>query len=167
MAIAYGAESLRSQIKFAGFECKVQHPIFIDVLGKENGVLHVRVEKGALFPQKVDDFDGIAALPEEVAQIAVCTDLFAGRLAEFHERARVINDEVRTHLEGEALDAVRAREFRGILPVRNNFFFPLPVLHLRVFGRPAIGDPIRLSILWSAAWTAGKTDDDFYIQHFR
>src|SRR6266436_8777976 len=47
VAIAYGAESLRSQIKFAGFECKVQHPIFIDVLGKENGVLHVRVEKGA------------------------------------------------------------------------------------------------------------------------
>src|SRR6266849_1577817 len=59
-----------------------------------------------------------------------------------------------------------AGEIRGVLPVRNDFFLPLPVLHLGVFGRPAIGDPVRLGILGSAARTAGKTDDDFYIQDF-
>src|SRR2546423_703423 len=84
VAIANSAESLRGQVKFVGFKSKVQHAILIDVPGKENGVLHVRVEKGALFPQKVDDFDRIAALPEEMAQIAICTDLLADGFAKFH-----------------------------------------------------------------------------------
>src|SRR6267142_252615 len=70
------------------------------------------------------------------------------------------------HFEREPPDPVLARIFRGILPVRNDFFFPLPVLHLGVLGRPAIGDPVRLGILRSAARAAGKTDDHFYIQHF-
>src|SRR5229473_3963207 len=70
------------------------------------------------------------------------------------------------HLECETFDAVVAREFRLILPVGNDFFFPLPVLHFGVLGRPAVGDPVRVSILRSAARTAGKTDDHFYIQDF-
>src|SRR2546430_5046079 len=56
--------------------------------------------------------------------------------------------------------------FRLFLPVWNDLFFPLPVLHLGVLRRPAIGDPIRLGILWSAAGAAGKTDDDSYIKDF-
>ena len=166
MAIADGTESLRGQVKFTGFKRKVQHSVLIDVLGTENGVLHVRVEKGALFAQKVDDFDRITALPKEVAQIAVCTDFFAGGLAELHEGARIIDHEVRVHLQGEALDAVLAGELRGIPPVRNDLLFPLPILHLGIFGRPAIGDPIRLGILWSSARAAGKADDDSYIENF-
>src|SRR5207245_6283648 len=43
---------------------------------------------------------------------------------------------------------------------------PLPVLHLCVFGRPAVGGPIRLGILRCAAGTAGKANDDFNIEHF-
>src|SRR3989441_9079882 len=84
VAIADGAESLRGQVKFVGFKRKVQHSILIDVLWKENGVLHVRVEKSALFTEKVDDFDRIAALPEEMAQIAVRANFFADGLAECH-----------------------------------------------------------------------------------
>src|SRR5216117_864946 len=70
------------------------------------------------------------------------------------------------HFEREALNAMLARIFGGILPVRNDFFFSLPVLHLGVFGRPAIGDPVRLGVLRSAARATGKTDDHFHIEHF-
>src|SRR5205807_535630 len=52
------------------------------------------------------------------------------------------------------------------LPVWNDFLFPLPVLHLGVFRRPAIGDPVRLSVLGSPARTAGKADDDLHFEHF-
>ena len=67
------------------------------------------------------------------------------------------------HFEREALDPVLPGVFRLFLPIGNDSFFPLPVLHLRVFGRPAIGYPIRLGILRSAARAAGKADDDFYV----
>src|SRR5216684_9288930 len=70
------------------------------------------------------------------------------------------------HFEREALDPMLARVFRGILPIRNDFFFPLPVLHLGVFGGPAVSDPVRLGVLWSAARAAGKTNDHFYIEDF-
>src|SRR5260370_32554853 len=102
-----------------------------------------------------------------MGQVAVRTDLLAGSFAELHEGARVIDDEVRVHLKGEALDAVLAGEIRGILPIRNDFFIPLPVLHLGVFRRPAIGNPIRLGVLGGAAPTTGKNDDDFYLAALR
>src|SRR5216117_2505397 len=70
------------------------------------------------------------------------------------------------HFEREALNAMLARIFGGILPVWNDLFFPLPVLHLGVFGRPAIGDPVRLGILRSAPRAARKTADHFYFKHF-
>src|SRR6266403_5099231 len=84
VAIADGAERLRGQVKFVGFKRNVQHSIFFDVLVEENSVLHVGVEKGALLAEKVDDFDRIAALPEEMAQIAVRANFFADGFAEFH-----------------------------------------------------------------------------------
>src|SRR5260370_16590624 len=59
-----------------------------------------------------------------------------------------------------------ARVFRLFLPIRDDFLFPLPVLHFGVFRGPAIGDPVRLSILRSAPRTAGKTDDNFYSEDF-
>src|SRR5947207_749231 len=83
-----------SDRKFVGFKRKVQHSILIDVLWKENGVLHVRVEKSALFTEKVDDFDRIAALPEEMAQITVRANFFADGLAEFHQCSGIINNKV-------------------------------------------------------------------------
>src|SRR5260370_5139845 len=70
------------------------------------------------------------------------------------------------HFEREALDPVLPGVFRLFLPIGNDSFFPLPVLHLRIFGRPAIGYPIRLGILRSAARAAGKADDDFYFEDF-
>src|SRR5260370_19588302 len=157
VAIPDSSKSFRSRIKFVGFERKVQHSILIDVLVKENGVLHVRVEKRALFSEKVDNFDRITTLPEKVAQIAVCADLFTNSLAKLHEGASIIDNEIRVHLEGEALAAMLAGEFRGILPIWNDFFFPLPVLHLGIFGGPAVSDPVRLGILRSAAGTSGNT----------
>src|ERR1700730_516139 len=70
------------------------------------------------------------------------------------------------HFEREALDPVLPGVFRLFLPIGNDSFFPLPILHLRVFGRRPVSDPIRLGILRSAARAAGKTDDDFYLEDF-
>src|ERR1700747_3375044 len=70
------------------------------------------------------------------------------------------------HFKGEALDAMFAGKFSGISPVRDDLFFTLPVLHICVFRRPAVGDPIRLRVLRSTAWTAGEADNDFDLEHF-
>src|SRR5947207_749234 len=118
-----------SDRKFVGFKRKVQHSILIDVLWKENGVLHVRVEKSALFTEKVDDFDRIAALPEEMAQITVRANFFADGLAEFHQCSGIINNKVRMHFESKTFDAVIARVFVCFLPIGDDFYFPLQVLH--------------------------------------
>src|SRR6266850_2293072 len=40
------------------------------------------------------------------------------------------------------------------------------VLHMCVFRRPAVGDPVGLRVLGRSAGAAGKTDDDFYVEHF-
>src|SRR5437899_10103502 len=56
--------------------------------------------------------------------------------------------------------------FGRLLPVGDDFFFPLPVLHLSVFRRPAVGNPVGLRVLGRSAGTPGKTDDDFYFEHF-
>src|SRR5260370_5169941 len=93
VTIADSSKSLRGQIKFAGSEGKIQNSIFIDVLGQENGVLHVRVENRALLPQKVDNFDRVASLPEKVAQVAIRANLFSDSFAELHQRARVVRSE--------------------------------------------------------------------------
>src|SRR5260221_2209896 len=101
-----------------------------------------------------------------MAQIVVCADFLANRLPKLHQSARIIDGKVRVHLQREAFDAMRARIFRRLFPVPYELFFPLPVLHLRVLGMPAIRDPVRLSVLWCAARAAGEANDDFYLEHF-
>src|SRR5690349_19486809 len=107
---------------------------------------------GALLAEEMDDFDGIAPLPEEMAKVVVGANFLADGFAELDQRARVINDKVGMHLEGQPLDTVIAGVFGSFLPVRNDFFLPLPVLHFGVFIRPAVGDPVWLRILQRAAW---------------
>ena len=91
----------------------------------------------------MDDFDRIAALPEQVAQVAIGADFFADGFAQAQQRLWVVDHEVRVHFECELLDAVLARELRSFFPVGNDFLFPLPVEHLAVFGGPAICYPVR------------------------
>src|SRR5580700_6360550 len=167
VTVANGAESFGGGIQLAGFESEIEDTEFVDVFGENNGVFHVRVENGALTAEEVDDFDGIAALPKEMTEIIVGADFFADGFAEFQQRARVVDGEVGMHFERKTLDAVFAGEFRGVFPIRDDFFFPLPVLHLGVLGGPAVGDPVRLRVLRSAAGAAGEADDNFYVQHFR
>src|SRR5882724_335257 len=167
VAVADGAEGLGSGIEIAFFESKVENAVLVDVFRIEGGVFHVRVVNGALFSEEVNDFDGIAALPEEVAEIAVGADFFAGSFAELQQSARIVNDEVGVHLEREPMHTVFAGVFGGVFPVGDDAFFPLPVLHLGVFGRPAVSDPVGLRVGGRTAGTAGETDDDFDFQHFR
>src|ERR1051326_4907593 len=70
------------------------------------------------------------------------------------------------HFERQPLDAMRSRIFRRVPPVRNYFFFPLPLQHLVVLRRPAVGNPVRLRIVGSATGTPGKSDDDLDVEHF-
>src|SRR6266850_561413 len=156
VAVANGAEGFGRGIEVGLFEGEVQDAVLVYVFGVEGGVLHVGVEEGALLAEEVNDFDRIADLPEEVAEIAVGADFFADGFAEFHERSRVVDDEVRMHFERKAFDAVITRVFGCFLPVRDDFFLPLPVLHLSVFRRPAVGDPVGLGVLGRASGTAGK-----------
>src|SRR5579871_3651172 len=115
----------------------------------------------------MDHFNGIAALPEKMTEVAIRTDLFADGFAQFKERARVIDDKVGMHFEREALDAMRAGKLGGFLPIRNDFFFPLPLEHFVKFRGPAIGNPVWLRVLRRAARAARKSDDDFHVEHFR
>src|SRR6266403_2552684 len=166
VTVANSAESFRRGVEIGLFEGEVQDAVLVDIFGIESGVLHVGVKEGALLAEEMNDFDGIAALPEKVAQIAVRADFFADGFAELHQRSRVVNNEVRMHFERQAFDAVIARMFGRFLPVGDDLFFPLPVLHLGVLGRPAVGDPVGLGILGSSAGAAGKADDDFHVEHF-
>src|SRR6266850_2121545 len=166
VAIAHGAEGFGGGVEVRLFEGEIQDAILVYVFGIESGVLHVRVKEGALLAEEVDNFDGIAALPEKMAQIAVRADFFADGFAELHERSRVVNDEVRMHFERQAFDAMIARVFGCFLPVGDDLFLPLPILHLSVLRRPAVGDPVGLRVLGSSAGAAGKADDDFHVEHF-
>src|SRR5437879_20886 len=123
-------------------------------------------ENYVLYNQELNDLDRTATQPQEMAQIAVLANLFADGLAEFHQCSGIINNKVRMHFESKTFDAVIARVFGCFLPIGEDFFIPLPVLHVGVFGGPAISDPIRLGILRSAARAAGKTDDDSYLEDF-
>src|SRR6266850_2321084 len=166
VAVADGAEGFRGGVEVGLFEGEVQDAIFVDVFGIESGVLHVGVKEGSLTAEEVNDFDGIAALPKKVAEIAVRADFFADGFAELHKRSRVVNNKVRMHFERQAFDAVITRVFGRFLPVGDDSFLPLPVLHLGVLRRPAVGDPVGLGILGSSAGAAGKTHDDFHVEHF-
>src|SRR5690242_16802912 len=166
MTVADGTEGFRSSIQLVGFKSEIEDTVFVAVFREKDRVFHVSMVNGALLAEEMDDFDGIAALPEKMAQVIVGANFFADGLAKLDERARVVDNKVGMHLESQALDAVFAGVFRGFLPVRDDFFLPLPILHLGVFGRPAIGDPVGLSVLRSASGAAGKTDDDFDVEHF-
>ena len=120
------------------------------------------VKESALFAKEVNHFDWIAALPEEVAEVAVRADFFADGFAEFHERSRVVDDKVRVHFEREAFDAMITRVFGGFLPVGDDFFFPLPILHLRVLGRPAIGRPVGHGVACITSRASRESDDDVH-----
>src|SRR6266850_481229 len=94
VAVADGAEGFGGGVEVGLFEGEVQDAVLVDVIGIESGVLHVGVKEGALLAEKVNDFDGIAALPEEVAEVAVRANFFADGFAELHQRSRVVNNEV-------------------------------------------------------------------------
>jgi len=106
--------------------------------------------KAPCFSQKVMTSTGSQTLPEQVAQIAVRTDLFTTASRSFM-RVQDYRQRVRVHLEGEALTPCSRASFCGISSNMERFFFPLPVLHLGIFGGPAVSNPVRLGILRSAA----------------
>src|SRR5712671_1622489 len=127
----------------------------------------MRVENRFLLSQEMNHFDGIAALPEQMTEVAVRADFLTHRLAKLHQRAWIIDNKIRMHLQRNAMYAVLTRESRSFLPVRNHFLFPLPVLHLRVFRWPAICDPVRLSVGWRASRAPGKSHNHWHIQPLR
>src|SRR5207302_3589112 len=57
------------------------------------------------------------------------------------------------------VNAVLAREFGCLLPIRNDFSFPLPVLYLRIFRRPTIRNPVRHGVGWAATGTSREAHD--------
>src|ERR1700676_479472 len=115
----------------------------------------------------MNHFDGIAALPEKMAEVAVRADFFTDSFAKFHKSSRIVDHEVGMHLEGQALDAMFARVLGGFLPVRDNLFLPLPVQHFSELGGPAISCPVWHNVRRRTAGTPGEAHDDFDVEHFR
>src|SRR5215467_15615337 len=121
MAVTDGTESLRGEVEFVFFESKIENAVFVNVFRQEGRVFHVCVVDGTLLAEKMNDLDGIAALPVKMAEVVVGANLFANGFTEFQERAWIIDDEVGMHLESEAPHAVVVRVLRSIFPVRNHF----------------------------------------------
>ena len=115
----------------------------------------------------MDDFDGIAALPEQVAQVVVGADFFAHSLTQPEERPRVVDHEAGMHLERQLPDAVLARERGGFFPVGDYLLFPLPLDDLFKVVRPAISDPIGVLGALGVARAAGETHNHRHLQSLR
>ena len=60
-----------------------------------------------------------------------------------------------------------AGKFCRLLPIRNNFFFPLPILGGSKLRRPAVGHPVRIRVVGIATRAAGESDDYFHVEFFR
>src|ERR1700704_3808982 len=60
-----------------------------------------------------------------------------------------------------------ACKFRGLLPIWNYSFLPLPIENLGILGRPAISRPIRHGIGCIASWTSRESDDNSNFQTLR
>src|SRR5437870_7083562 len=118
------------------------------------------MKKSALLAEHPNHLDRIATLPEQMAQVAVGSDLFTHSLAQLQQRHRIVDDKTGMHFQRQLVYAVFAREFSRLLPIWNNFLLPLPIQNLRVLGRPAISSPIRHRISRVAAGTSGKTNND-------
>src|SRR5919109_3533305 len=68
VAVAYSAEGFRSQRQILSFEREIEHSVTVDVLFVKSRVLHVGMKNRALLPQHVNNFNGVALLPEKMAE---------------------------------------------------------------------------------------------------
>src|SRR5207302_11429294 len=100
-----------------------------------------------------------ALLRARMAWTAVGTIFRANSVVQLQQRPGVIDDDIGVHLQSDFVNAVLAREFGCLLPIRNDFFFPLPVLYLRIFRRPTIRNPVRHGVGWAATGTSREAHD--------
>src|SRR5207237_2262932 len=101
--------------------------ILVAVFREEDSVFHVCVKDGALLAKKMDDLHGIATLPEKMAEIVVGANFFADGFAKLDQRTRIIDDKIGMHFKRQTLDAMLASVLRGLFPVGDDLFLPLPV----------------------------------------
>ena len=100
------------------------------------------MKERTLLAKVVDHLHRITPLPEQVAEVAVRTDLFANGLAQLDQRVRVVGYEAGMHLDGNLLDPVRPHELHCFPPVRDDDLLPLPGDDFVVVGGPAVSDPV-------------------------
>src|SRR6266852_7609586 len=106
MTVTHRAKCFRGLRQVGNLGRKIQHTVPLDIFRKENGVFHVRMENRLLLPKEMNYLDGIAALPEQMAQVEVRADFLAHCLAKLHQRAWVVDNEIRMHLQRNAMYAV-------------------------------------------------------------
>src|ERR1700692_1965690 len=68
------------------------------------------------------------------------------------------------HLQRDLVNTVVAGKLGRLLPKWNDSFLPLPVEHLTVFGRPAVGNPVGNGFRGPAARATGKTYNHTHAQ---
>src|SRR5450759_1506086 len=135
----------------------VEHAVSGRVPRIDRGVLRVDVDDR--LAQLTDREDRVDRLPEEGAGIEVRADHRALRIAEAQERARVIDDEPRVHLEAQ-LHAVIGRHRPGLAPVRDHRLVPLPADDVAELGRPGARHPVRLARVGAVARATAEQVDD-------
>jgi len=145
VAVADGAKGLGSGIEIAFFRKQVENAVLVDVFRIEGGVFHVRVVNGrpCFFRGKLKDFERDRSLQKRLAENRKFgADFFAGSFAGF---SRVRDCKRRSWGAIVERRAACTPVFAGVFgrasfPVGTTRSCPLPVLHLGVFGRPAVSD---------------------------
>ncbi len=142
---------------FVGILLSVEVAVDVGVDGVERGVFGVDVVDGS--GEGADGFDGVDALPEEVAGVKVRTDGAAAGLAHAEHGLGVVDEKAGVGFEGD-LDVAGLGEGGLLLPVRDGDFVPLPIEDFEEVGRPGAGDPVRVFGAGVVAGAAGEGGDD-------
>src|SRR6516164_8097692 len=119
----------------------------------ETGVFCVhmkdRIAKG------LDCRQGIGAHPKQVTRIKICTNCRPGCPPQLKKCRDVVHQLVSVHLDTKFLNAVLVPKSGKLLPVRQQFFVPLPIQNFSGLRRPSAGDPIWCQVLGPAARQTG------------
>ena len=139
------------------------HAVHRDVLPVEIHILRVHVENRR--SQRANRRRNSTPCQKKWLGSKLTPILSPHALPQFERAFDVIDDEARMRFERD-LDAVVARERRGLRPVRNGLLFPLPFKHLEKLRRPRRRHPVRMRRDLRIAGASGERHDDRHFEPF-
>ena len=102
-----------------------------------------------------------------MAEVQVDADQIAADVgAQPLDRFGIVAHLARVKLQGDVLYAMLGGESGEVLPIRNEHFFPLPLVNQGIVHRPAHSDPVDILGVFVAAGAAGEADDGLKAHFF-